>query len=438
MKKLLLAVLFLPTAVMHGEVQATGHELAGNLLSYPYMETSPPPMTDAPEGYEPFHIEHYGRHGSRWLLGPEDYSVPVKNLEKAEKAGKLTPLGEKTLAALRRIEEDSHGRLGELSDKGAIQHQVIGQRMARNFPEIFVPEAKLTAKSTPVVRCIISMANALEGIQGAAPGLHFDKDASFADMWFMNFDDKPAWELKDSVYQIIYPAYRDSVLTSDAYLDRLVTDPEFARDSVAPGLLPRLYWVLGNTQSHTGQPWIFEEVFSKEELEQNWKTGNAGWFLHGGNSRLTSNRMPYVQRRLLKRMIERTDSAITSTEPSANLRFGHDGILISIITLMELGSYGQEINSLEELENSGWRDFEIIPMGGNLQLIFYREKGEERSAESLSSGNINVAPDYDKILVKAMINEREVAMPGVPVEGAYYRWSDLRDYYTKKLNSFKE
>lgn len=404
--------------------KATGHELAGNLLSYPYIEQEPPKQTEAPAGYVPFHIEHYGRHGSRWLLGREDYEIPVRNLEKAEKAGKLTPLGEKTLAGLRYILDESNGRLGELSDKGAIQHQVIGKRMAQNFPEVFTPDANLTAKSTVVIRCIISMANAIEGINSVVPGLHFDKDASQADMWFMNYNDRPAWVIKDSVTRAVLPAYLDSIMVTDTYLNRLVTNHQFARDSVAPGMMPRLYWVLGNAQSHSGQPWLFEDVFSREELIENWKNGNAGWFLHGGNSSMTEGRMPFVQRKLLSRIIERTDTAINSSNPSANLRFGHDGILVSIITLMELGGYGEDIPSLEALDQSDWRDYDIIPMAGNLQLVFYRPE--------------NSSANPDDILVKALINEREVTMPGSPVDGPYYRWRDLKDYYGKKLDRFNQ
>ena len=425
-KILSLLLLFIPLGISAQSDSATGHQLAGNLLSYPFMEALPPSQTPFPEGYEPFHMEHYGRHGSRWLLGDEDYAVPVKNLEKAQKAGKLTPLGEKTLNALREIHEESKGRLGELSDKGAIQHQGIGRRMAQNYPQIFNEDARLSAKSTIVIRCIISMANALEGIQSVAPGVHFDKDASQADMWFMNYDDHSAWSIKDSVYNSLIPQYRDSLLTDESYLSRLVTDMDFARDSVAPGLLPRLYWVLGNTQSHSGQPWLFEEVFSRKELENNWKVGNAGWFLHGGNSNLTKGRMPFVQRKLLGRIISRTDSALLANQHGANLRFGHDGILISIITLMELGGYGNEINSLQSLEESQWRDYDIIPMAGNLQLVFYRPVDS------------NGALSPEEVLVKALINEQEVSMPGIPVEGPYYRWSSLRDYYLSKLNNFGE
>lgn len=415
---------FLPLGLPALEEEFTGHQLSGNLQEYPYVEIAPPTQSPVPEGYEPFHLEHYGRHGSRWLIGPEDYEVPVINLEKAEKAGKLTPLGLTTLNVLREIQKQSKGRLGELSDKGAIQHQAIGKRMAQNYPEIFNSDAQLTAKSTTVIRCIISMANALEGIMSVAPGLHFDKDASQADMWFMNFDDKPAWVVKDSASKVYLDPYRNSLAGNSSYLSRLVTDPEFARNSVEPGLLPRMYWVLGNTQSHTGQPWLLEDVFSREELIQNWKAGNASWFLHGGNSELTKGRMPFVQRNLLNRIISQTDSAISKGQAGANLRFGHDGILVSIITLMELGGYGDQINSFEELEKTEWRDFDIIPMAGNLQLVFYRPKGK---TEGLAD---------EDILVKALINEREVSMPGKPVESHYYKWSELKNYYQQKLKGF--
>ena len=42
------------------------------------------------------------------------------------------------------------------------------------------------------------------------------------------------------------------------------------------------------------------------------------------------------------------------------------------------------------------------------------------------------------ILMKALLNENEVTLPLTPVTGPYYRWTDFRDYYTKKLATFKE
>ncbi|MDE6008839.1 MAG: histidine-type phosphatase [Muribaculaceae bacterium] len=402
--------------------ERSAYQLSGNLMAYPFVENQPPAQTPAPEGYKPFHLEHYGRHGSRWLIGGNDYLTPVLRLESAERNGKLTPLGERTLAALREIEQASHQRLGELSDKGAVQHQAIGRRMAENYPEIFNGNADIDAKATVVIRCILSMANALEGIKSVAPDVKPTKDASYADMWFMNYDDKPAWPIKDKAEETVVKDFKKKHDIGNDYLNRLVTDPKFAADSVAPGIMPYLYWVLANTQSHSGQPWLLEEVFSNEELEEIWKGGNAFWFIHGGDTELTKHRLPYVQRNLLRRIIDRTDSAAVSERPSANLRYGHDGILLNAIVLMELGDYGREINDLEQLDSLAWRDYDIIPMAGNFQLVFYRPENG----------------DKNDILVKAMINEREVSLPGEPVSGPYYRWSDVRNYWLGKLDSFKE
>lgn len=401
----------------------TAHKYSGNLMAYPYLEQTPPKQTPAPEEYLPFHLEHYGRHGSRWLIGSEDYSVPVANLEKAQKAGLLTPLGDSVLNALRNIQQASLKRGGELTDVGALQHLAIGRRMAENFPEIFIPEAEIDAKSTVVIRCILSMSNALQGIESVAPGVNPTKDASYADMWFMNYDDRPAWVVKDSAEAIYLKPYREKMLRKlegkegDFYLDRLVSDRQFARDSVAPGMLPRFYWVLANVGSHSNQPWLLEEVFSPEELEANWRLNNASWFIHGGNSAMTEGRLPYTQRMLLGRMIERTDSAIASGKPGANLRFGHDGILLNLVTLMEIGNYGNRIDSLEALETEDWHDYDIIPMGGNLQIVFYKSS------------------DDKSVLVKALLNEREISLPGEPVVGPYYDWGVLRNYYINKLES---
>ncbi len=388
---------------------------SGNLREYPYSGSDGPSQTPPPAGYRPFHMEHYGRHGSRWLIGENDYRTPVKCLEVAERNGKLTPLGEKTLAVLRDVEKASYKRLGELSDKGAMQHRAIGRRMARNYPEIFAPGANVDAKATVVIRCILSMLNGVEGIQSIAPDVNIQTDASYADMYFMNYDDKPAWKIHARADSTVLRDYRKRNAVGDGYLSRLVSDEKFARDSVAPGLMPYLYWVLANTQSHTGQPWLLPDVFAVDEVRQAWRHDNGMWVLHSINSPLTDNRMPLIQRNLLRNIIESTDTAALSATPSANLRYGHDGILINLITLLDLNSLGREFASIEEAEEAGLRSYELIPMAGNVQMVFYRN-------------------DSGDILVKALINECEATLPGTPFSGPYYNWSDLKKYYLEKIS----
>ncbi len=399
------------------DVETDLHKLSGNLRAYPYTEIEPPAQTPPPAGYEPFHLEHYGRHGSRWLIGENDYITPVKNLEKAERAGKLTPLGKETLDLLRKIEYQSRGRLGELSDKGGMQHRAIGRRMARNYPQLFSDSSQVDAKSTVVIRCILSMLNGLQGIKDVAPNVIMKSDASYADMYFMNYDDKPAWEIKDKANATVLREYWAKHPVPDGYLSRLVNDKQFAIDSVAPGLMPQLYWILANTQGHTGQPWILDKVFTADEVREAWRGDNGMWTLHCINSPLTENRMPYTQRMLLRNIIESTDTAILSRRPSVNLRYGHDGILINFITLLEINDLGKEFASIEEAESAGIRSYDLIPMAGNIQLVFYRNKDND-------------------VLVKAMLNEEEVRLPGNPIKGPYYRWNDLRDYYLKKAYKY--
>ena len=54
---------------------------ASNYLAYPGPTKE---LTKAPKGYKPFYISHYGRHGSRYLIGTDDYNNPVDILTEAD------------------------------------------------------------------------------------------------------------------------------------------------------------------------------------------------------------------------------------------------------------------------------------------------------------------------------------------------------------------
>ena len=58
-------------------------------LYYCYENHPRAAATPAPEGYEPFYISHYGRHGSRWHASESVYENPRAKLRKAAEAGKL-------------------------------------------------------------------------------------------------------------------------------------------------------------------------------------------------------------------------------------------------------------------------------------------------------------------------------------------------------------
>lgn len=169
---------------------------ASNYVAYrgPQKQLSP-----APKGYKPFYLSHYGRHGSRYMIGKAAYDVPYFSLLKAKQEGKLTPKGEETLRKVVLIREDAKGRDGELTPLGALQHQGITQRMMERFPEIFAGKTNIEARSTVVIRCILSMENGLQQLLRMNPQLHIFHDASYHDMYYMNQPDKRLDSLKTAL-----------------------------------------------------------------------------------------------------------------------------------------------------------------------------------------------------------------------------------------------
>ena len=143
-------------------------------------------LTPSPKGYEPFYISHYGRHGSRYLIGTTDYDKPYEVLLHADSLGRLTPKGRETLAKLKLIREEAAGRDGELTLLGAEQHRAIARRMFNRFPQVFRGATDIDARSTVVIRCILSMENALQELTILNPRLRIRHDASYHDMYYMN------------------------------------------------------------------------------------------------------------------------------------------------------------------------------------------------------------------------------------------------------------
>lgn len=402
---------------------ADPYQAGSQYLAYPRPAYGLPELTPAPEGYVPFHIEHYGRHGSRWLLKDEKYDRPVEYLEKADRNGKLTSRGKQLLGQLRTIRDASRGRVGELTPLGHRQHRDIARRMTENFPEIFVPGTHVDAKSTVVIRCILSMANEIAELQRICPELIVTCDASRTTQKILayNSTDTVAKRLAKEAEHYT-DEYAKSHSDHSAFIAKVFNDPQFVADSLDESkVFEAVFDVAVNTQSHDDQPDLYD-LFTADELHNEWLINNVDWYLSAGNTSLTHNRIPYNQRVLLRNIIESADTAMVSPRLSVNLRFGHESIVLPLTILMELGDSAVDLTDLDSLAER-WRNYEIFPMGSNIQMIFYRP----------ASG---AAYTSDEVLVKVMLNEQEVTLPVTPVSGPYYRWSDLRAAYMDKLDGF--
>ena len=379
-----------------------------------------PQLTAAPAGYEPFFINHYGRHGSRWLIAPSDYTLPVEQLARGERNGKLTKRGKEVLAACRIMFEASQGRLGELSDIGAEQHRGIARRMMANFPQVWQGDARVDARSTVVIRCVLSMLNEVEEFKAANPRLRITTDASEHDMYYMNYRDTVAIAAQKAARPAI-EALKSKIFTPkklEKMTSRLFTDKRFVRDSIDSFRLEYvLFDVVSNMQSHHAFDGIdlYEGVFTVDDAVDFWTYNNARWYVYSGNTPLNSGTGARAHRHLLRNMVEAADVAIAGGENGATLRFGHESVVLPVVCLMGLNGMDYSSTDFDTLADH-WRSYEVFPMAANVQLIYYRKSGS------------------DDILVKILLNEREATLPITTDCAPYYHWRDVRAHFMSRCS----
>ena len=157
------------------EISADLNKAGGVYLAYPSVEAK---QTPAPKGYKPFYVSHYGRHGSRYLISDKDYQWVIQLMHKADSADALTPLGKDVLNRLNLVwaEVDGHG--GDLTPLGVRQHQGIAERMYNNYPEVFRGKRHISARSTLVNRCAMSMVAFGDRLKALNPQLDFNYEMS--------------------------------------------------------------------------------------------------------------------------------------------------------------------------------------------------------------------------------------------------------------------
>ena len=129
MRKLLVIIALLSLTVC-AEAQNARQEIkknprvsASGYLAYPGPQHR---LTPAPKGYKPFYLSHYGRHGSRYLIGTADYDRAYLTLMRADSLGQLTAKGREVLDKVAQIRQEAMHRDAELTQRGAQQHRHTG------------------------------------------------------------------------------------------------------------------------------------------------------------------------------------------------------------------------------------------------------------------------------------------------------------------------
>lgn len=403
------------------EMLANRNKMCSNHLAY---QTDFKAQTKAPKGYTPFYISHYGRHGSRYHYSGEDYKRFYTMISKADSANAFTEYGKTFRDRFYRLYEDAYLRAGDLTQTGAKQHKGISDRMFKSFPEVFQNDAKIDVKASTSQRCIVSMDAFCQQLMANNPKLQIKVESSKRLMSYIcnedprtigiGFRDMPMFKKE---WREAFNALNNKLIKPDRMINAIFADTAYVSKNIDKHQFMRKFHELyGCMQGIDDLADVnFDDVWTEEELWANWQVQNAYWYGQWGTSPLTNAVGTKYAKNLLRNIIEEADKAIAGNGISATLRFGHDTALLPLTGLMQLEGCNAQVTNLEELYKY-WCDYKIIPMAGNLQLIFYR------SAKS------------NDILVKAMLNENEVKLPIESETAPYYKWSEVEAFYNKIIN----
>ncbi len=425
MKKLVicLALPFISAFCSPAFGQTTKEETLSDLnrtggVYYAYPEPEKP-STPAPKGYEPFYISHFGRHGSRYLISDNDYTRVASLLEKADKANALTPLGKNLKARLDTLMIETRGRGGDLSPLGARQHRGIAERMYKAYPQVFKSNADVEARSTLVVRCVLSMAAFTERLKELNPALKVTRESSNRYMPYLNYytQESEKYRTNGEFGKERYRKFKERHTHPDRLVNAIFSDKDFIESTVNPSdFMWDIYWLASDAQN-VETPISFYDLLTPDELFDLWQTFNYDFYVNCSNYKGNKGIRVANSKPLLRNIVETADSIIATGSNAATLRFGHDGNIVPLSALMHLdGCY----NSIDDPDRffEAFSDWKISPMASNIQLIFFRNK-----------------KNPDDIIVKLMLNEREKSLPIATDMAPFYHWNDVRTFFNEVIEA---
>ena len=390
---------------------------AGVYLAYPTKGVKP--QTEAPKGYSPFYISHYGRHGSRYLISDQDYKWVINLFKLADEQKALTILGKDVCKRLQALWPEVEGRGSDLTPLGVQQHQEIAYRMYNSFPNVFKGEKNISARSTIVLRCAMSMAAFGDKLKELNPKLNISYEASPKYMDYMNFHTDESNRFtsdKTGPWVEEYKKFEKEKTNPDRLVKSLFSDSVFVRRNVNPhNLMWGLYWITSDMQNMETKV-SFYDIFEKQELFDLWQCINYRFYVGNANHADGHGIVVANAKPLLKNILECAEEAINNENIAATLRFGHDGNVIPLAAILELNDCNASISRPEDVYKV-WSDFKIVPMAGNIQIIFYKKNQSNK----------------DDILVKILLNEEEAKIPIKPYSFPFYKWSDVKSFLQKKL-----
>lgn len=382
----------------------------GSAMPYP----TPTETAAIPDSLTPVFVNHVGRHGARFPSSSKVVESLLKSLQEADSAKALTATGIRLLTLTKFISETCHNRWGALDSLGMAEQRGIASRMFRQYGRLF-DNTRISALSSYTPRCMMSMyefTHQLDRLNNHAefatstgrqnsPMLRpFDTDQEYR-TWIGDGLWRAPFEMQ---YETMMPTAPARKLFQGDYARQL--SHEKARD-IAYDMFRMLQGLPA-----MGLPSQMEQFFTLEEANRAWSCTNLRHYLQRTATTLSS--LPAeIASDLLINLIETTSQAADGSQPYAViLRFGHAETLMPLLSLMRLDGCYYLTNYFDTVALH-WKNFDIVPMGANLQMVLLRSKG-------------------GRLYLRVDLNERPIGLlPGS--DRIYLPWDEAREYLLRCL-----
>lgn len=393
-----------PTATTYDAWQCQGS-------SMPYPVVTRVAVPDS-LGLQAVMINHVGRHGARFLSSSRYTRAMSRALAKADSLGTITPRGREFRKLVDLIVAKTASRWGALDSLGMAEQRAIASRLFQAFPEV-VKNARIHAIASYSPRAIASMDEFTHQLSRLDNHVEIYTSSGRQNSPLLR-----AFDLNDDYrdyiasdgWRKVYSDFADAALPL-APVSRLLGDAYPYEEGEAQDLAKVMYKIIaGCSAMSVDAGW--ERFLTLEEYNAMWSVENLHHYLTYSASTLSSA-APDMDSALLLDIIKTTDAFIAGESSTPiELRFGHAETLMPLLALMHVPGCYYMTNYFDTV-GLHWRDFYVVPMASNIQLILFKDaKGE--------------------YFVRLDLNE--VPVPIIPGRSSLYvPWKTAREYFNRCL-----
>lgn len=398
--------IFIAVSAFASDPTATSYtfdECCGSLRPY----QAPTTAIATPDSLMPVMINHVGRYGSRYPASSNHTYALRSALLKADSLGTITDKGKRLLELTSYVAEISQSYWGALDSLGMAEQRGIASRMFLNYPELFDGQ-KVMAYSSYSPRCVASMyefthqlgrlnnkveITTIAGRQNSRVLRPFDENADYSDY------------LRGKVWEIPYSDYLATQINAEQ-VRRIVGEAyPLTQSEIADLAVVEYYFLAGLKAMNIDVD--LSEFLTKEEANAMWSCYNLRQYLQRCATTLSS--VPAeITTPLILDIIRTTDDFISGkSDNTAILRFGHAETLLPLLSQLRMkGCY--YLTNYFDTVGQHFRDFEIVPMAANLQMILFAD----------AMGNYHVRFDLNEKPIQLIPNDDRIYIP----------WSEAREY----------